>query len=78
MGEYISNVFGHGHGNGAGRLAASNVHAQEMGEVTQVLDFGYGAESNFNRREPRRIIARGGNVVHVEGDHGEDMSGAEK
>jgi hypothetical protein len=46
-------------------------------EVTQVLDFEYGVQPSFERREPSSIIARGGNVVHVEGDHGENVSGAE-
>jgi hypothetical protein len=48
-----------------------------LGEVTQVLDFEPGAKASLERCKSRSIIARGGDVVHVEGDHGENGTGAE-
>jgi hypothetical protein len=58
--------------NGADKLVARNVHAQKLGEVTQVLDLEYGAKPSFERRQLGAIIAYDGNIVHAEGDDGED------
>jgi hypothetical protein len=63
--------------DGAGRPVTSDVHTEELGECTQALDFEYGAETCLKVREPSSIIASGMNVVHAEGNHGEDYPGAE-
>jgi hypothetical protein len=53
------------------------VHAHTLEEVTLVLDFEYGAEPCFERRQPSSIITGSGNAVNVEGVHGEKCPGAE-
>jgi hypothetical protein len=63
--------------NGVGTHVTINLHAQRLGEVTQDLNFEFGAKSGFERRQPRSIIAYGGNVVLVECDNGNNGPGAE-
>jgi hypothetical protein len=52
------------------------VHAEELGEVTHVFNFEPGTKLSLKRCKPSSIIAGCGNVVHVECDHSEDMTGA--
>jgi hypothetical protein len=42
-----------------------------------MLDFELGAKASLGRCKPSSIIACGGNVVYVEGGHGENGIGAE-
>jgi hypothetical protein len=77
LGEDIAQVFGLVRRDGAGRSAAGDVHAEELGEVTRVLDFEFGAQASFGSCQLSGTIAFGGNVVHIERDHGEDLTVAE-
>jgi hypothetical protein len=48
--------------------------AEELGEVTQDLDSESSTEASFERRQPSSIIANRRNVIHIEGDHGEQCA----
>jgi hypothetical protein len=75
--EDVTQVLGLIQRDGACRAVAGDVHAKQLGEVTEVLDFEPPTKLSLDRCKPRGIIAGCGNVVHVKCDHGEDMTGAE-
>jgi hypothetical protein len=53
------------------------VHLKELSEVTHVLELEPGTKLSLKRRERRSIIAHCGNLVHVESDHGGNVTIAE-
>jgi hypothetical protein len=75
--EDVTQIFGLIQRDGACRAVACDVHATELGEFTQVLDFEPCTKLSLERSKPCGIIAGCGNVVHVECDHGEHVTGAE-
>jgi hypothetical protein len=52
------------------------MHTEELGEVAEVLDLEPCSELSFERCERTGIIAGRGNVIDVQGDHGENVAGA--
>jgi hypothetical protein len=77
LGEDGTHVFGLIQRDGTGRAVAGDVHAQELGEVTMVLDFEPGTKLSLKRCKLCGIIACCGSVVHVKCDHGENVTDVE-
>jgi hypothetical protein len=53
------------------------VQAEELGEVAKVLNFEPCTKVSLERCKPCGIISGFGNVIHVQCDHGEHVTGAE-
>jgi hypothetical protein len=53
------------------------VHAEQLGEIAEVLDLEPCSELSLERCKPCGIIASCGNVIDVQCDHGENVTGAE-
>jgi hypothetical protein len=75
--EDVAQVFGLIQRDGAGRAIAGDVHAEELGEVAQVLNFEPCTKLGFERCKSCGIIVGCRNIVYEKCDHGEDVTGAE-